>query len=86
MTESEITITFSSDLLSRIHPWKLGKLNEADMKYLKTASLTWRFVDQSAQVAFADCLVKSLDRSDEFSQQSALCGTLDLLLLYFLGC
>ena len=56
------------------------------MRYFKTASLTWCFVDQSAQVAFADCLVKSLDRSDEFSQQSALCGTLDLLLLYFLGC
>lgn len=56
------------------------------MKYLKTASLTWRFVDQSAQVAFADFLVKSLDRSDEFSQQSALCGPLDLLLLNFLGC
>ena len=56
------------------------------MRYFKTASLTWRFVDQSAQVAFAYCLVKSLDRFDEFSQQSALCGPLDLLLLNFLGC
>ena len=56
------------------------------MRYFKTASLTWRFVDQSAQVAFADSLVRPLDRSDEFSQQSALCGPLDLLLLYFLGC